>query len=133
MPDTRRINPKAKGILEKPHRAMFTDIAVVGAGLSGLSAALSAAGQGAEVILIDKLEHLGGNNKDLLEEELHDLEDNFFGENNIDGIDINSSQAAVGITNNIFYGFTGTAIKTSYDLNEVSISFNDFYQNASIS
>jgi len=65
-----QINPKAKDILEKPHRAMFTDIAVVGAGLSGLSAALSAAGQGAEVILIDKLEHLGGNNKDLLEEEL---------------------------------------------------------------
>ena len=65
-----RINPKAKSILEKPHKAVFTEIAVVGAGLSGLSAALSAAEQGVEVTLIDQLEHLGGNNKDLLEEEL---------------------------------------------------------------
>ena len=67
---TRPNQSKSKDILPKPHRAMFTDIAVVGAGLSGLSAALSAAEQGANVTLIDKLDHLGGNNKDLLAEEL---------------------------------------------------------------
>ncbi len=65
-----RINPQAKGILEKPHRTMFTDIAVVGAGSSGLSAALAAEEQGASVTLIDKMDHLGGYNKGLLEEEL---------------------------------------------------------------
>ncbi len=58
------VNTKAVNIPIKYHRSLFTGAGVVGAGTSGLSAALAAAEAGIEVTLIDKLEYLGGANKD---------------------------------------------------------------------
>ena len=52
--------------LDTPHgyydkQYLFADVAVIGGGPAGLSAALKAAGAGAEVILIDEAETLGGS------------------------------------------------------------------------
>jgi sarcosine oxidase subunit alpha len=47
--------------LRTPKRYGFCDVLVVGAGPSGLAAALAAAGQGAEVALVDENARLGGS------------------------------------------------------------------------
>lgn len=47
--------------LRTPKRYGFCDVLVVGGGVSGLSAALAAAGQGAEVALVDENARLGGS------------------------------------------------------------------------
>lgn len=47
--------------LESPKRYDFADVLVVGGGPSGLSAALAAADRGAEVLLVDENQRLGGS------------------------------------------------------------------------
>ena len=47
--------------LRTPKRYGFCDVLVVGAGPSGLSAALAAAEQGADVVLVDEQTRLGGS------------------------------------------------------------------------
>ena len=65
-----RINAKAEQMSLKAHRTMFFDVAVVGSGLSGLSAALAAAEHGSMVSIIEKHDYLGGNNKGVEENKL---------------------------------------------------------------
>tara|TARA_A100001037_G_C15154223_1_gene642766 strand:+ start:18195 stop:20987 length:2793 start_codon:yes stop_codon:yes gene_type:complete len=65
-----RINTESTKTSEKAHKTMFSDVAIVGSGLSGLSAAIAAAEHGSKVSLIEKHDYLGGNNKDVEENEL---------------------------------------------------------------
>lgn len=47
--------------VEKEHVELTTDVVVVGAGISGLSTAISAKTNGADVILLEKLNRTGGS------------------------------------------------------------------------
>ena len=56
-------NPSASTAVQTAESQIKTegDVIVIGAGLSGLSASVRAAEQGAEVILLEKMAYAGGN------------------------------------------------------------------------
>ncbi len=56
-----RIDVDARHAPDYAHRNLHTDVAVVGGGAAGMSAALAAAGKGARVTLIDDAPALGGH------------------------------------------------------------------------
>lgn len=82
----------AAEVLTGEDKTMDTDVVVVGAGLSGLTAAIRAQENGADVILLEKMSFTGGNSK-LSSGHLH-----------LGGTDI---QAAAGVedTSDLFYDF----------------------------
>lgn len=56
-----RVDRERGGVIRYDQQSRHTDVAVIGGGWAGLQAALAAAGQGADVVLVDDQRQLGGH------------------------------------------------------------------------